>query len=51
MTVSYTHLALPFFMGVELMDSMGQGGNTAESISTALKSISDPCLLYTSRCV
>lgn len=36
--------ALPFFMGVELMDSMGQGGNTAESISTALKSISDPML-------
>ena len=31
-------------MGVELMDSMGQGGNTAESISTALKSISDPML-------
>ena len=36
--------ALPFFMGVELMDSMGQGGNTGESISTALKSISDPML-------
>ena len=36
--------ALPFFMGVELMDSMGQGGNTAESISIALKSISDPML-------
>lgn len=36
--------ALPFFMGVELMDSMGQHGNTAESISTALKSISDPML-------
>lgn len=36
--------ALPFFMGVELMDSMGQGGNTAEGISTALKSISDPML-------
>lgn len=36
--------ALPLFMGVELMDSMGQGGNTAESISTALKSISDPML-------
>lgn len=36
--------ALPFFMGVELMDSMGHGGNTAESISTALKSISDPML-------
>lgn len=36
--------ALPFFMGVELIDSMGQGGNTAESISTALKSISDPML-------
>lgn len=36
--------ALPFFMGVALMDSMGQGGNTAESISTALKSISDPML-------
>lgn len=36
--------ALPFFMGVELMDSMGQGGNTAESISAALKSISDPML-------
>lgn len=36
--------ALPFFMGVELMDSMGQGGNTAESIYTALKSISDPML-------
>ena len=31
-------------MGVELMDSMGQGGNTAEGISTALKSISDPML-------
>lgn len=36
--------ALPFFMGVELMDSAGQGGSTAESISTALKSISDPML-------
>ena len=36
--------ALPFFMGVELIDSMGQGGNTAEGISTALKSISDPML-------
>lgn len=36
--------ALPFFMGVELMDSMGQEGNTAESIYTALKSISDPML-------
>lgn len=36
--------ALPFFMGVELMDSMGQGGNTADSIMTALKSISDPML-------
>lgn len=36
--------AMPFFMGVELMDSMGQGGNTAESIYTALKSISDPML-------
>lgn len=36
--------ALPFFMGVELMDSAGQGGSTAESISTALKSISDPVL-------
>ena len=31
-------------MGVELMDSAGQGGSTAESISTALKSISDPML-------
>lgn len=36
--------ALPFFMGVELMDSMGQSGNTADSIMTALKSISDPML-------
>lgn len=36
--------ALPFFMGVELMDSMGQNGNTADSIMTALKSISDPML-------
>lgn len=36
--------ALPFFMGVELMDSAGQVGSTAESISTALKSISDPML-------
>lgn len=37
-------VALPFFMGVELMDSMGQNGNTADSIMTALKSISDPML-------
>lgn len=36
--------ALPFFMGVELMDSMGQNGNTTDSIMTALKSISDPML-------
>ena len=36
--------ALPFFMGVELMDSMGQSGNTTDSILTALKSISDPML-------
>ena len=36
--------ALPFFMGVELMDSMGQNGSTADSIMTALKSISDPML-------
>lgn len=36
--------ALPFFMGVELMDSMGQGGNTTDSIMNALKSISDPML-------
>lgn len=36
--------ALPFFMGVELMDYMGQGGNTTDSIMNALKSISDPML-------
>lgn len=36
--------ALPFFMGVELADSMGQSGNTTDSIMTALKSISDPML-------
>ena len=36
--------ALPFFMGVELMDSMGQNGNTTDSIMNALKSISDPML-------
>jgi hypothetical protein len=36
--------ALPFFMGVELMDSMGQSGNTTDSIMNALKSISDPML-------
>ena len=36
--------ALPFFMGVELMESLGQSGNTAESIVTALKSISEPML-------
>ena len=36
--------ALPFFMGVELMDSLGQHGNTAESVMTALQSISDPML-------
>ena len=36
--------ALPFFMGVELMDSMGQSGNTTDSIMTALKSVSDPML-------
>lgn len=36
--------ALPFFMGVELMDSMGQSGNIADSIMNALKSISDPML-------
>lgn len=36
--------ALPFFMGAELMDSMGQSGNTTDSIMNALKSISDPML-------
>ena len=36
--------ALPFFMGVELMDSMGQSGNATDSIMTALKSVSDPML-------
>lgn len=36
--------ALPFFMGVELMDSLGQNGNTSESIMNALQSISEPML-------
>ena len=36
--------ALPFFMGVELVDSLGRNGNTADSITSALKSISDPML-------
>lgn len=36
--------ALPFFMGVELMDAMGQGGNTAESILSAIKSAASPML-------
>ena len=36
--------ALPFFMGVELVDSLGRNGNTADSIVSALKSISDPML-------
>lgn len=36
--------ALPFFMGVELMDSMGQSGNTTDSIMNALKSVTDPML-------
>lgn len=36
--------ALPFFMGVELMDSMGQNGFTAESIMDSLSSISGPML-------
>lgn len=36
--------ALPFFMGVELMDSMGQNGFTAESIMDSLSSISEPML-------
>lgn len=36
--------ALPFFMGVELMDSLGQDGSTAESIMSALSSISEPML-------
>lgn len=36
--------ALPFFMGVELMDSLGQDGSTAESIMDALSSISEPML-------
>lgn len=36
--------ALPFFMGVELMESMGQSGSTADSILNALKSVSEPML-------
>ena len=36
--------ALPFFMGVELMDSLGQGGGTYESAMSALQSISEPML-------
>ena len=36
--------ALPFFMGVELVDSLGQGGGTYESAMSALQSISEPML-------
>lgn len=36
--------ALPFFMGVELMESMGKRGSTADSILNALKSVSEPML-------
>lgn len=36
--------ALPFFMGVELVDSLGQDGVTADGITSAFSSISEPVL-------
>lgn len=36
--------ALPFFMGVELEDSLGQNGATADGIMSAFGSISEPIL-------
>lgn len=36
--------SLPFFMGVELMSSVGENGWTAESIWNALKSVANPML-------
>lgn len=36
--------ALPFFMGVELMDAVGESGFSADSILTALKSVANPML-------
>lgn len=36
--------ALPFFMGVQLMNSMGENGLTADSITESLSSISEPML-------
>lgn len=36
--------ALPFFMGVELVDSLGQDGVTADGITSAFGSISEPIL-------
>ncbi|WP_165449977.1 hypothetical protein, partial [Intestinimonas timonensis] len=36
--------ALPFFMGVQLMNSLGENGLTAESIKNVFSSISEPML-------
>ena len=36
--------SLPFFMGVELASSMGEGGMDAESIYDALRSVANPML-------
>ena len=36
--------ALPFFMGVQLMNSMGENGITADSITDVFSSISEPML-------
>ena len=36
--------ALPFFMGVEFMDSMGRNGFTLEGVLDAMASISDPMM-------
>ena len=36
--------ALPFFMGVELMDAVGESGFSVDSILTALKSVANPML-------
>ena len=36
--------ALPFFMGVELMDSIGQNGFTMEGVTDAVSSVASPML-------
>ena len=36
--------SLPFFMGVEFMDALGEGGSVMETITSALTSISEPML-------